>query len=144
MPAHQDMYLHQLGNLIRIQATIDGQASGPMLAIELGTGSIGLSEASVQLQQELGAKQIFGLIGIQRLIGGSALAIITGVRQVCFSFTYSLATRHALKSAHTIPFSHNPADPSLAQVAVLRGQPVYRVTNSQIIVSEHGHVDDQR
>lgn len=82
MPAQPDLYLHQLGSLVRIQATFDDQLSGPMLTIELGSGSVGLSEASIQLQKETSVKQIFGLIGLQRLVGGSALAVITGVKEV--------------------------------------------------------------
>lgn len=80
---HKDLYLHQLGNLVRIQPFLEGDSAAPALTIELKSGSVGLSEASVPLSKESGAHRIFGVIGLQPLLGGSALAIITGARKVC-------------------------------------------------------------
>lgn len=75
---HEELYLHQLGNLVRIQPA----EGGPALTIELKSCTIGLSDASLPLQSESSVQRIYGVIGLQALIGGSALAVITGIKEV--------------------------------------------------------------
>ena len=79
---YQELYLHQLGNLVRVQAYEEGRPTGQALTFELKNCAIGQSEASKPLNEEKGAKRIYGIIGLQQLLGGSALAVITGVKEV--------------------------------------------------------------
>ena len=79
---HQELYLHQLGGLVRIQGCEDGRASGPALAVDLKTGSVGTVDGSRPLVQDSDVKKIFGIIGLQKLAAVYALAVVTSVRQV--------------------------------------------------------------
>lgn len=79
---HTDLVLHQFGNLVRIQPLKGGQPDGAALAIELKSCTVGFMESSVPLSKEKGSQKIFGIIGLQQLAGGSAIAIITGAKQV--------------------------------------------------------------
>ena len=135
---YQELYLHQLGNLVRVQAYEEGRPTGQALTFELKNCAIGQSEASKPLIEEKGAKRIYGIIGLQQLLGGSALAVITGVKEVC----------SASKKAHFTFHGHHhvkhEAAYIYAQVAVLRGHPVYAVASSHIIVNDDCHMDDER
>jgi hypothetical protein len=79
---HQEMYLQQLASLVRIQGSENGQPSGPALAIDLKSGNIGVVDGSRPLAQEEGAQKIYGVIGLQQLVAGFALAVVTSVKQV--------------------------------------------------------------
>ena len=79
---HTDLVLHQFGNLVRVQPQKNGNPDGPALAIELKSGTVGFMDSSVPLSKEKGSRKIFGIIGLQQLAGGSAIAVITGAKQV--------------------------------------------------------------
>jgi len=79
---HQEMYLQQLAGLIRVQGCENGQPSGPALAIDLKSGSVGTVDASRPLAEESGARRVYGVIGLQQLAAGYALAVVTAVKQV--------------------------------------------------------------
>ena len=79
---HTDLVLHQFGNLIRIQPLKETKPDGPALAIELKSCTVGFMDSSVPMTQEKGSRKIYGIIGLQQLAGGSAIAVITGAKQV--------------------------------------------------------------
>lgn len=93
---HREMLLHQMGNLVRIQPLKDNKAEGPALAIELTSCTVGLMDSSVPVHQEKGSLKIFGIIGLQPLAEGSAIAVITGAKQVrlYFSLSWSSVSTH--------------------------------------------------
>jgi hypothetical protein len=93
---HQEMYLHQLSSLVRIQAVEMGQPAGPALAIDLKSGNVGVMEGSLPLAQERGAKRIYGVIGLQKLASGFALAVVTSVGQVDISCLFSQPVAHPI------------------------------------------------
>ena len=79
---NKTMYLHRLGDLIRIQVFQNGKPDPHMLTIELTSGSISLSDSNKALNEELGSEKILGIFGLQKLVNGYALAVITGVKKV--------------------------------------------------------------
>jgi len=82
---HAQMHMQRLGpTLVFLQPVADGgRAAGPSLTVELTSGAVGLAEHSVPLAAEAGgAETVFGVIGILRLLGTCALAVITGAEQV--------------------------------------------------------------
>lgn len=96
VPANKLMYLHRMGNLVRIQSFHNGKAAPQMLTIELASGIVSLSDSSKPLNQETGAEKILGVFGLQKLPHGFALAVITGVKQVEFSLPYPSDTESSM------------------------------------------------
>lgn len=84
---HKELYLIQMGSLVRIQPLENGSPSGPSLAIDLRSCTVGAMESSVPLSQERNAQRIYGIIGLQQLAGGAAIAVITGAKQALFYST---------------------------------------------------------
>ena len=76
---YSELRLQQVGTLIFIQPLQGSKVIGPSLTVELGTGTVGLAEHSVPLK---GTETIYGVIGLARFLGGSALAVITDAEQV--------------------------------------------------------------
>ena len=96
---HKDLLLHQIGNLVRIQPLKDGSSDGPALAIELKSHTVGLMEGSVPLSKEKGSQKIYGIIGLQKLVEGSAIAVITGAKQVRTFWHIDLSNDTRLRSS---------------------------------------------
>ena len=72
----------QAGTLVFIQPLAGGTVAGPSLSIELQTGAVGLAEHSSPLDVLKRAETIYGVVGLVKMVGGAALAVITGVQQV--------------------------------------------------------------
>ena len=88
LPTNKTMYLHRLGDLVRIQLFQNAKPDPDMLTIELTSGACSLSTSSKALNEERGAEKILGVFGLQKLVNGYALALITGVKQVLPSCTH--------------------------------------------------------
>ena len=79
---HSRLVLQRVGPLVLIQPSSADKQSGASLAVDLNSGSIGLSEHNLPLSQQKGSTVILGVIGVLRLKQSSALAVITGAKQV--------------------------------------------------------------
>jgi hypothetical protein len=81
-----ELLLQRMGpSLIFIQPLRDGRGQGQSLMIELQSGTVGLAEHSMPLQDlaSHGASdKIFGIIGLAKLISCSVLAVITQAEKV--------------------------------------------------------------
>ena len=80
---HSRLVLQRVGPLVFIQPSNADKESGASLTIDLNSGSIGLSNHNQPLSQQKGSTVILGVIGVLRLKHSSALAVITGAKQVC-------------------------------------------------------------
>ena len=79
---YSQLHLQRVGSLVLIQPSQDGKVAGPSLTVELNTGTVGLTEHSMPLQGQKGCISIHGVIGLLKLKQSSALAVITGAKQV--------------------------------------------------------------
>ena len=98
---NKTMYLHRLGDLIRIQVFQNGKPDPHMLTIELTSGSISLSDSNKALNEELGSEKILGIFGLQKLVNGYALAVITGVKKVSLR-DRELILEHTLRAVSSL------------------------------------------
>lgn len=80
---HAQMHLQRLGpSLVFLQPVAGGKAAGPSLTVGLNSGVVGLAEHSVPLGDGGGADTVFGVVGLARLLGTCALAVVTAAEQV--------------------------------------------------------------
>lgn len=90
---YPQLHLQRVGSLVLIQPSKDGKAAGPSLTVELTSGTVGLTEHSLPLQGQKGTTPIAGVLGLLKLKQGSALAVITGTKQVCPNLEASICAR---------------------------------------------------
>ncbi len=82
-----ELLLQRMGaSLVFIQPAKNGKPHGPSLMVELQSGTVGMAEHSMPLQ-ELGGGQgmpekILGIIGVAKLVSCSVLAVITHAEKV--------------------------------------------------------------
>lgn len=85
-----EMRMQRMGaSLVFLQPLRDGKAAGASLMVELQSGTVGMAEHSMPLQDLGGssspaeaAQKIWGIIGLAKLIGCSVLAVITNAEKV--------------------------------------------------------------
>ena len=85
-----EMRLQHMGaSLVFLQPLKDGKAAGASLMVELQSGTVGMAEHSMPLQELSGgssaaeaSQRIWGIIGLARLVGCSVLAVITDAEKV--------------------------------------------------------------
>ena len=85
-----DLRLQRMGaSLVFLQPLRDGKAAGASLMVELQSGTVGMAEHSMPLQDLGGssspaeaAEKVWGVIGLARLIGCAVLAVITDAEKV--------------------------------------------------------------
>lgn len=79
LDAYPVLRLQRLGTIVVVQPLWDGEVAGPSLTCDLETGTLALAEHP-RIEKDYAV--VHGVLGLERLEAGPALAVITGAEEV--------------------------------------------------------------